>query len=165
MQAMWGGILILSEYKLISRQCGHSFPENHCPGLCRLNHITAFYNSVASTPSIGKMTSSQMRLFKGATQYVFFLHVFWDKFYCCGDSVGVSMLPTFAVSGDWVFTSKLHCYGRGCKVGDVVSYIHPLNGPGVNVMKRIIGMPGDFVVRDPTDGTGDMLQVRINYTS
>ncbi|KAI5790137.1 peptidase S24/S26A/S26B/S26C [Geopyxis carbonaria] len=105
------------------------------------------------------MISSQIRIFKGAAQYAFFLHLFWDKFYCCGDSVGVSMLPTFAVSGDWVFTSKLHCYGRGCKVGDVVSYVHPLNGPGVNVMKRIIGMPGDFVVRDPTDGTGDMLQV------
>jgi inner membrane protease subunit 1 len=69
------------------------------------------------------------------------------------------MLPTINVSGDWIVISKFHSRGRGIKVGDLVSYAHPIDGPDVNVVKRVIGLEGDFVVKDPSDGSGDMLQV------
>jgi signal peptidase I len=69
------------------------------------------------------------------------------------------MLPTIGVSGEWVLISKFHTRGREIKVGDLVSFQHPYDGRDVGVLKRVIGMPGDFVVKDPTDGTGDMLQV------
>ena len=101
-----------------------------------------------------------LRALKNSLQFLLFAHLFWDKFYSVGDTLGASMLPTFAVSNDWILISKLHTLGRGCKVGDVVSYAHPVYGPKVSVIKRIIGMPGDFVVKDPMEeGPGEMLQV------
>lgn len=94
-------------------------------------------------------------------------HLFWTKCYAVGDTLGASMLPTINVSGDWIVVSKLHARGgRGAgpgglaiRVGDLVSYAHPVDGPDVHVVKRVVGLPGDFVVVDPTDGSGDMLQV------
>jgi inner membrane protease subunit 1 len=44
----------------------------------------------------------------------------------------------------WVLYSALHRRGRWLKVGDVVTYAHPLF-PSESGCKRIIGMPGDFV--------------------
>lgn len=76
---------------------------------------------------------------------------------------GPSMYPTLAAQGDFVLIANYYRRGRGIKVGDQVSVKHPLftqMGAG----KRVIGMPGDFVVRDPDmsvdaamDGT--MIQV------
>ncbi|CCX12055.1 peptidase S24/S26A/S26B/S26C [Pyronema domesticum] len=86
-------------------------------------------------------------------------HLFWTKCYSVGDTLGASMLPTINVSGDWIVISKFHSRGRGIIVGDLVSYAHPIDGPDVNVVKRVIGLEGDFVVKDPSDGSGDMLQV------
>ncbi|TGZ82955.1 LexA/Signal peptidase, partial [Ascodesmis nigricans] len=92
-------------------------------------------------------------------QSIFLLHLIWDKFVHVSATLGPSMLPTFNTTDDWILVSRLHTLGRGCKVGDVISYTHPVDGPGVFVTKRIIGMEGDFVVKDPMDGTGEMLQV------
>ena len=60
---------------------------------------------------------------------------------------GPSMLPTIAWEGDWIILSKLHRYGRGIEVGDMISFHHPVR-QGVFGIKRVIGMPGDFVLRD-----------------
>ncbi|KAL7271263.1 hypothetical protein RUND412_005988 [Rhizina undulata] len=94
-----------------------------------------------------------------AAQILFFSHLFWEHFYCVGASTGTSMLPTINASGDYILISKLHSRGRGVAPGDMVSYVHPEDGPGVHVCKRVVGMPGDFVVMDPMAGTGDMVQV------
>lgn len=69
------------------------------------------------------------------------------------------MLPTINIEGDFIVISKLYSRGRGVGVGDLVSYVHPVDGPGVHVCKRIIGMPGDFVVTDPMGTPGEMVQV------
>ena len=55
------------------------------------------------------------------------------------------MLPTLAVSGDFLVIAKWHRRGRGIVAGDVISYAHPLF-PGTVAVKRVVGMPGDFVV-------------------
>lgn len=69
------------------------------------------------------------------------------------------MLPTIASTGDVVYVSKLHRRGKGIKVGDVVSFKHPMF-PDTGAIKRVVGMPGDFVARDtPGRGNGVMLQV------
>lgn len=62
------------------------------------------------------------------------------------------MLPTINIAGDWIVISKLYSRGRGVGVGDMVSYVRPVDGPGMHVSKRIIGMPGDWVVVDPEKG-------------
>ena len=54
------------------------------------------------------------------------------------------MLPTLADHGDGVLISTFHRRGRGVKVGDCVDFKHPLV-PGAGAIKRVIGMPGDFV--------------------
>lgn len=56
---------------------------------------------------------------------------------------GASMLPTIYLAGDIVILSKFHRRGRGIAVGDVVAFHHPIFASGM--IKRVIGMPGDFV--------------------
>lgn len=86
-------------------------------------------------------------------------HVFVDYFYALHGTWGISMAPTLAPSGDSVLISKYYRHGRGLKVGDVVSFKHPLR-EDMRASKRVIGMPGDFVLRDtPDKGMGMMIQV------
>lgn len=73
------------------------------------------------------------------------------------------MIPTFSVRGDWLLISRRHDHGKNIKVGDVVRFSHP-SFLGVNGAKRVIGMPGDFVCKDPVYSTdvganNEMIQV------
>ena len=63
------------------------------------------------------------------------------------------MLPTLNTRGDFVWISKLHRRGKNIQVGDVVSFKHPLV-PGEGACKRVLGMPGDFVLRDTVGADG-----------
>jgi len=76
---------------------------------------------------------------------------------------GPSMLPTLSVNGDAVLLSRYHRRGRGVKVGDLVTFRHPLE-PEEGALKRVVGMPGDFVctgqrVRGREGEEGGMIQV------
>lgn len=69
------------------------------------------------------------------------------------------MLPTFEVVGEYMLISKLHRFGRGVSVGDIVTYNIPVSEDAVGV-KRVLGMPGDYVLMEtPGHGTGGMIQV------
>ncbi|KAK2754514.1 Cytoplasmic glyoxalase II [Arachnomyces sp. PD_36] len=62
-------------------------------------------------------------------------------------SSGPSMFPTLHFKGDAILVSKLHKYGKGVEVGDMVT----IRNPGflsAAAGKRVIGMPGDFVAKD-----------------
>jgi inner membrane protease subunit 1 len=69
------------------------------------------------------------------------------------------MLPTMPAGFDgrpWIFFSSLHRRGRGIKVGDVITFTHPIF-PNTAGCKRVIGMPGDFVsVITPGRGDADI---------
>lgn len=54
------------------------------------------------------------------------------------------MLPTLSVNGDAVLLSKYYRRGRGVRVGDLVTFSHPRE-PDAGALKRVVGMPGDFV--------------------
>lgn len=72
------------------------------------------------------------------------------------------MLPTFEVLGDHLLISKLHRKGRGVEVGDIVSF-DSVAEPGERVIKRVLGLPGDYVTKDtPETGSSEMIQVRPN---
>ena len=90
-----------------------------------------------------------------------FCHLFAEYLLTVKATYGPSMLPTINVRDDWVFISKLNRRGRGIEVGDVVSLTHPMV-PDMGVVKRVLGMPGDFVLRDTPGiaGEGRMIQVR-----
>lgn len=71
------------------------------------------------------------------------------------------MLPTFSVTGDFVLISSFYRQGKGITVGDIVSFDSVVE-PGEKVIKRVIGLPGDYVLRD-TPGENDvMIQVSLD---
>jgi inner membrane protease subunit 1 len=74
--------------------------------------------------------------------------LFWEHIVTVQLSEGPSMYPTFNPRGDWLVISRLHHNGKGIKVGDVVRFNHP-SFLGSHAAKRVVGMPGDFVCRDP----------------
>lgn len=75
---------------------------------------------------------------------------------------GPSMLPTFTVDGDWIAADMRYRLGRGVKVGDLVLYKIPIFS-SQNGVKRIIGMPGDYVsLGTPGEpGEDQMIQVSL----
>ncbi|KAI1421373.1 LexA/Signal peptidase [Xylaria sp. FL1777] len=98
-----------------------------------------------------------------ATAQTFALaHVVWVYGVSLGVGWGPSMLPTFPTTNEWFVTDKRYRRGRGVQVGDCVVYSIPVE-PGQEGLKRVIGMPGDYVllnsppssaVRDAHDGAG-----------
>ena len=55
-----------------------------------------------------------------------------------------------------MYTDFTYTKGRGVQVGDVVDFHHPMV-QGAGGIKRIMGMPGDFVVKDGGEGKGKMM--------
>jgi inner membrane protease subunit 1 len=106
-----------------------------------------------------------VRVVLNTLKFVALTHLIWEYVISMAPASGPSMLPTFEVVGEWLLVSRLHRFGRGISVGDVVAYNIPINEEmGV---KRVLGMPGDYVLMDtPTDGErrgggggGSMIQV------
>jgi inner membrane protease subunit 1 len=69
------------------------------------------------------------------------------------------MLPTLAMQSDILLIDKSYRRGRGVQVGDIVAFASVVE-PGERVMKRVVGLEGDFVMRNtPEKGSDVMLQV------
>ncbi|OIW29608.1 LexA/Signal peptidase [Coniochaeta ligniaria NRRL 30616] len=99
------------------------------------------------------------RLLLSTVKYFAVLHLFWEYGYSLGPAQGPSMLPTIQVADEWMLTSKRHRHGRGVAVGDLVVYKIPIF-PDMDGMKRVLGMPGDYVLIDsPESGSDAMIQV------
>lgn len=71
------------------------------------------------------------------------------------------MLPTFEVMMDGLLISKHYRRGRNVEVGDIVTFDSVVE-PGGKVIKRVLGLEGDYVMRDtPGSGSQEMLQVSL----
>lgn len=89
------------------------------------------------------------------------LHAFFSFGWTVKPTWGASMVPTMQVLGDCVLISKHYRRGKDVVVGDLVNYENPFK-LGSGVIKRVIGMPGDFVLRDTPHAEGSagiMIQV------
>ena len=83
---------------------------------------------------------------------------------------GPSMFPTLHNYGNSLIISKLHKYGRRVQVGDIIVYKQPQFSQMISA-KRVLGMPGDYVVTDVPCRKGEpdvneqsnMLQVSCEY--
>ncbi|KAH7419412.1 signal peptidase-like protein I [Cadophora sp. MPI-SDFR-AT-0126] len=93
------------------------------------------------------------RLLSTTIKTIFIAHVFVSYGFSLVPTSGASMLPTLEVLGDIVLIDKRYRRGRGVVVGDVVSFDSVVQ-PGERVIKRVVGLEGDCVVRD-TPGMGD----------
>jgi inner membrane protease subunit 1 len=100
-----------------------------------------------------------LRLSIAALKTILLAHVFWKYGYAIAPLQGPSMLPTFEVTGDSVIISRYYRRGREVKVGDVVSFDSVVE-PGESVIKRVLGLQGDYVMRDTPGTTESMIQVR-----
>ncbi|KAH8599819.1 peptidase S24/S26A/S26B/S26C [Bisporella sp. PMI_857] len=99
------------------------------------------------------------RVATATLQACFFYHLFHEFGYTTVPVWGASMLPTFEVMGDWLIISKRYRRGRGIEVGDVVQF-DPVAAPGAGVIKRVLGLEGDYVLRNsPGAKYNDMIQV------
>jgi hypothetical protein len=85
-------------------------------------------------------------------------HIWCEYFFTLSLAEGISMSPTMNSTGDWLLLSKTYRRGRGIEVGDIVSFRHPID-EGTNGVKRVVAMPGDFVLRDSPGTSGVMIQV------
>lgn len=86
-------------------------------------------------------------------------HIFVTYFYEFEPTYGISMLPTLASFGDWVFISKYYRRGRQVKAGDIVSFKHPVR-IGERAIKRVLAMEGDFVLKNTPGKSEAMIQVK-----
>lgn len=58
------------------------------------------------------------------------------------------MLPTIPAQSALAVTSHRYRHGRGLKLGDVVKAKNPVDARS-RVGKRVVGLPGDYVLKDP----------------
>ncbi|KAF7536934.1 hypothetical protein G7Z17_g12954 [Cylindrodendrum hubeiense] len=88
------------------------------------------------------------------------VHLGLSHGYNISPAQGPSMLPTFTVDGDWILCDYTRRCGRGVGIGDLVVYRIPVfsNQWGV---KRIIGMPGDYVSVGTPGDPGEELMIQI----
>ena len=123
---------------------------------------------VISTPLLSHMRNaahvpllrSIPRTLIQTVKFLAFTHLFAEYFFTVKATCGPSMLPTINVRDDWVLISKLSRRGKDVEVGDVVSLIHPMV-PDMGIIKRILGMPGDFVLRDTPGILGDSKMIQV----
>lgn len=109
---------------------------------------------------LNKYMGHPFRVTMFALKTIFIAHVFMDYFYDIHATRGASMLPTFHVYGDILVSSRHYRRGRDVKVGDCVSF-RSVYEPGEAVIKRVVGLEGDYVLRDsPGSGSEAMIQVR-----
>ena len=116
---------------------------------------------VPMTPplSIARLATFIARNLALPVKLFFILHLASEYVGTISPTTGPSMLPTAGVSGDVIFTSKRYARGNGIQFGDLVEYKHPMV-PTESAMKRVMGLPGDFVREDGGLGRGDrMIQV------
>ncbi|EWC48190.1 hypothetical protein DRE_02294 [Drechslerella stenobrocha 248] len=79
---------------------------------------------------------------------VAFAHLFVSKFLIVSQCEGASMVPTLPGTVSTVIVNHLYSRGRGVKVGDMITAHRP-DDMDIMMLKRVIGMPGDYVVMDP----------------
>jgi inner membrane protease subunit 1 len=98
------------------------------------------------------------RLFTATLKTVFAAHLFHEYAYSVSGTWGASMLPTFHVTKDWVLISRFYRRGNGIVIGDIVTFDSVVE-PGERVIKRVLGVEGDYVLRDTPGESNIMIQV------
>lgn len=90
-------------------------------------------------------------------------HLFYTHFLQVAPCTGPSMLPTFSVEGDYLAIDMTARLGRGVTNGDLVMYKIPMDPTALGI-KRVVGMPGDYVVLGTPNAKGEeqTIQVRLS---
>lgn len=73
------------------------------------------------------------------------------------------MLPTFSLGGEWLISDMTSARNRreNISVGDLVLYKIPVQEHTMGV-KRVIGMPGDYVLANTPHQEGDEKMIQVS---
>lgn len=105
-------------------------------------------------------TRHAFRVISACVKTIFWAHLFYEYVYCIQPTMGASMLPTIQVMGDHALIARSYRRGRAIQVGDVVSFSSVIK-PKERVIKRVIGMPGDWVLRDSPNCSSDAQMIQV----
>ena len=72
-----------------------------------------------------------------------------------GPSAGASMHPTVPSADSWSIISPRYRHGKDLKIGDIVHAKNPILAHHM-IAKRVIGMPGDYVLKDEKRRANEM---------
>jgi inner membrane protease subunit 1 len=102
-----------------------------------------------------RLTLAVLKLLCGA-------HLFVSHVFQVSAAAGPSMLPTFAVDGVWIANDMTHARDRRrrLRVGDLVLYRIPI-ADGADGVKRVVGMPGDYVSMGTPGEPGDDTMIQV----
>ncbi|KAK1780392.1 mitochondrial inner membrane protease [Copromyces sp. CBS 386.78] len=118
------------------------------------SRLLSHLDNLLGSPST-RLLSHPFRVLFSTLKLLAFTHLFLEHVLSMAPASGPSMLPTFEVVGEWLVVSRFHKYGNSVKVGDLVVYQIPISTSGELGVKRIMGMPGDYVLVDtPVPGGG-----------
>lgn len=138
-----------------SARASHRPEEEHTPDSTLLQQFRRFIREEAKK-TVDSITLIHLRSFLLWAFNAFLVgHLFWNHVCSWNGCYGPSMLPTLEIRDDVVMISKLHAHGRWIKAGDVISFDHPVR-QDYSAIKRVIGMPGDYVLQN-TPGTSDVM--------
>lgn len=79
-------------------------------------------------------------------------------------AAGPSMLPTFTVDGDWIAVDMRAKYGRRIANGDLVMFHIPTSKHSIGI-KRLLGMPGDFVSIGTPGEPGEEKMIQVCFST
>jgi len=107
-----------------------------------------------SLPNVARRTNRTLGTFiydsrnyiAGLSALLTSAYLFRAYLYDWGPSSGASMYPTIPDASNLLFVNKTYRFGRGIKVGDCVQISNPMF-PRQYAGKRVVGMPGDYVLR------------------
>ncbi|KAK3326518.1 peptidase S24/S26A/S26B/S26C [Apodospora peruviana] len=112
----------------------------------RLASIFSTLRTRLAAPYKGEWIGDPLRVAIFTAKFICFAHLTVEYSYTVSHGVGPSMLPTFEVIGDCFVVSHRHRFGRDVMVGDIVVYNIPVNNNNSIGVKRVLGMPGDYVL-------------------
>ena len=96
---------------------------------------------------------TKVSLAVGSSVYLFITNIF-----VVAPVAGPSMMPTFNEFGDWVAVDLILWRWRPLEFGSLMSFVPP-DDPDKIVMKRLIGLPGDNLLIDPTQSSTERITV------
>lgn len=106
-----------------------------------------------------KSRKKWMKNIKIGIQMLALVHWVNEKIFEIYPCSGPSMLPTLNVYGDFLGVDKWNGkHGRGCQAGDIIVAIKP-GTTTLRIAKRIIGIPGDIVCKDPLMNPCEFIKV------
>ncbi|KAH6562969.1 hypothetical protein BSLG_002645 [Batrachochytrium salamandrivorans] len=124
----------------------------------RIVHVLRSTPPPTASPTLASRAASLWRFTRLAIQCGCMISLVDDYIGGYAMTYGPSMLPTLNIAGDIVLVERISWRRRRLALGDVVVCISPLH-PSRLVCKRILGLPGDIICKDPRQSNPEWIKI------